>query len=95
MPKPTNREAAEATLASLHSEERLIELDAARETAFLAIATRLDAFPGNALLWGQYLELEAELRRTDDGGSDFAKLVEALRTPLVDGQDPVAKDNRH
>ena len=66
----TNVDAARATLAALHAEERLIELDSARETAFLAIAERLDAFPGNALLWGQYLALEAELRRTDDGNAD-------------------------
>ena len=84
VPPTVNFDAATAFLAALHAEERLVAMDAVREAALLTMAERLDAYPGNAQLWGQYIGLEAAMRGVNDGDSDFAKLLEDLQSPLSD-----------
>ena len=67
--RTTNRGQLEQTLKELRRLGRLEKIHAAAVQALRSMAWALDADPGNAALWRQYLGALGELTADDDAGS--------------------------
>lgn len=82
-----NREAFEATLATLVELGRVDPIDRALVVLVGSLADAVDESPGNAQLWRQYRDALADLVKVeDDGDSSLDVALAALRgaTPVGD-----------
>lgn len=94
-----NRKAADATVRALTRLGRIEDCDAAAVAAVRALASAVDAEPGNASLWREYraaLDTLAGVGARDGGGDELDRVIEAIRSgaQVGDRQDSGPRDTR-
>jgi hypothetical protein len=90
--RTTNRGQLEQTLKELRRLGRLGKIRAAAVQALRSMAAALDADPGNAALWRQYLGALRELTADDDDGAAgdvLDELFAEVRDPAEAGAGDV------
>lgn len=87
----TNRSAAEIVVLTLREAGAIKPVDEARVQIFLRLASLVDEFPEQPMLWREYRSAEKSIREeTSADGDPFEKLLESLSAEVRDETRPKA-----